>query len=71
MPQNTPDPLSHEEFKTLREIGAGTARSISSAHRERLIRLGYVKELLGNLILTEDGLTRVSLGNNRLVRLVA
>ena len=71
MPQNTPDALSHEEFKTLKEIGAGTARSIPSAHRERLIRLGYVKELLGNLILTEDGLTRISLGNNRLVRLVA
>jgi hypothetical protein len=67
MPQNTPDPLSHEKFKTLREIGSG----IPSAHRERLIRLGYVKELLGNLILTEDGLTRISLGNNRLARLVA
>jgi hypothetical protein len=51
-----PDTLTNEEFKALQQIGdAREKRAIPSQIRKRLIDLGYAKDVLGGLVVTEEG----------------
>jgi len=55
--------LSHEEFASLQEVGKGfMQRAIPHAHRDRLITLGYIVDLVGNLRLTDAGRVRLGAG---------
>jgi hypothetical protein len=55
--------LTTEEFASLREVNKGLMqRIIPLEHRERLIELGYIVELLGGLALTNHGRARLAMG---------
>ena len=58
-----PDPLSREEFETLKQIGVLPVK-VQAANRseKRLVLLGFAEEVLGLLVLTEDGMMRISMG---------
>jgi hypothetical protein len=58
-----PDTLTNEEFKALQQIGdAREKRAIPSQIRKRLIDLGYAKDVLGGLVVTEEGMLRIVMG---------
>jgi hypothetical protein len=64
MRQFLPDQLTPEEFAALKQIGdARQHRTIPAKIRERLILIGYVKEVLGGLIVTDEGMKRIVMGN--------
>jgi hypothetical protein len=64
MGQFLPDPLTREEFAALKQIGDGREPgTIPAKIRERLILIGYVKEVLGGLIVTDEGMKRIVMGN--------
>jgi hypothetical protein len=65
MRQFLPDPLTREEFAALKQIDdAGKPGTIPAKIRERLILVGYVKEVLAGLIVTDEGMLRIVLDND-------
>ena len=58
-----PDPLSREEFETLKQIGVLPVK-VQAANRseKRLVLLGFAEEVLGLLALTDDGIMRIAMG---------
>jgi hypothetical protein len=63
MIQFLPDPLTCDEFAALKQIDdAGSQETIPAEIRERLILIGYVKETLGGLIVTHEGMLRIVIG---------
>jgi hypothetical protein len=58
-----PDPLSRREFQALKRIGVLPAQ-IQARNRseKRLVLLGFAEEVLGILVLTEDGMMRIAMG---------
>jgi len=58
-----PDPLSHEEFEALKQIGVVPVKMQAANQSEkRLVLLGFVEEVLGLLAMTEDGIMRIAMG---------
>ena len=61
MVQESPAPLSSEEFASLLEVSKGDAqRDIPQLHWERLVAMGYALRRLGALGLTDAGLRRLA-----------
>jgi hypothetical protein len=57
MAQFLPDPITEAEFAALKHILASSpVRSVEPQIQERLVSLGYAKEILGCLVVTLDGL---------------
>lgn len=66
MVQESPAPLSSEEFASLLEVSKGDAqRDIPQLHWERLVAMGYALRRLGVLGLTEAGLRRLAAGDDQ------
>jgi hypothetical protein len=64
MDQILPPELSAFEFESLRQIAAHPAsHHVPSGVQSRLKDIGYVKEVLGGLVLTDDGLRRIAMDN--------
>lgn len=58
-----PDPLSREEFETLRQIGMVPVKKQVANQSERpLVLLGFAEDVLGRLALTDDGMMRIAMG---------
>jgi hypothetical protein len=58
-----PDPLSREEFETLKQIGVLPVKMEATNQSEkRLVLLGFAEEALGLLALTDDGMMRIAMG---------
>ena len=63
MDQILPPNLNDLEFEALRQIAAHPATChIPSTIQSRLKDIGYAKEVLGRLVLTDDGLQRIAMG---------
>ena len=63
MTQLLPDPLTEVEFAALKRILADSpVRGVEPQIQERLISMGYAKEILGCLIVTADGLMLIEMG---------
>jgi hypothetical protein len=63
MDQILPPELNDLEFEALRHLAAHPATSrIPSRIQSRLKDIGYAKEALGGIVLTKDGLQRISEG---------
>jgi hypothetical protein len=62
MEQILPPKLSDLEFQTLRQFKPHPATRVPSYIQFRLRDLGYTKEVLGGLVLTDDGLQRIAMG---------
>ena len=61
MDQILPPNLNDLEFEALRQIAAHPATChIPSTIQSRLKDIGYAKEVLGRLVLTDDGLQRIA-----------
>jgi hypothetical protein len=61
MDQILPPELNDFEFEAMRQIAAHPATChIPSAIQSRLKDIGYAKEVLGRLVLTDDGLQRIA-----------
>jgi hypothetical protein len=61
MDQILPPTLSDAEFDALREIAEHPATNhVPHSVESRLRDIGYAKEVLGDIVLTEDGLRRVA-----------
>ena len=57
MRQFLPDPLTREEFAALKQIDdAMEQETIPVEIRERLMLIGYVEEVHGGLIVTNEGM---------------
>jgi hypothetical protein len=57
------DPLSREEFETLKQIGVLPVKMEATNQSEkRLVLLGFAEEDLGLLALTDDGMMRIAMG---------
>jgi hypothetical protein len=66
MSQFLPDPLSKEEFAVLKQIGtAATIRTVPPRIQERLKLLGYATEVLGGLVVTDEGFLRIAMGRKK------
>ena len=66
MVQESPAPLSSEEFVSLLEVSKGDAqRDIPQLHWERLVAMGYALRRLGVLGLTEAGIRRLAAGDDQ------
>jgi hypothetical protein len=64
MDQILPPELSAFEFESLRQIAAHPAsHHVPSRVQFRLKDIGYGKEVLGGLVLTDDGLRRITIDN--------
>jgi hypothetical protein len=61
MEQILPPQLSDIEFQTLRQIKLHPTARVPSNIQFRLRDLGYTKEVLGGLVLTDDGLQRIAM----------
>jgi hypothetical protein len=62
MAQFLPDPLTEAEFAALKQIlAASTFCDVEPPIQERLISMGYAKEILGRLIVTAEGLILIDL----------
>ena len=62
MDQILPPELSDVELEALRQIAAHPVKSHIPAHvQSRLKDIGYAKEVLGGLVLTDDGLQRIAI----------
>jgi hypothetical protein len=63
MDQILPPALSDIELDALRQIAAHPAPRHIPAHiQSRLKDIGYAKEVLGAIVLTDDGLQRIAVG---------
>jgi hypothetical protein len=62
MDQILPPTLSDIELDALRQIAAHPVVRHIPAHQSRLMDLGYTKEVLGAIVLTDDGLQRIATG---------
>ena len=63
MDQILPPPLSDIELDALRQIAAHPVTRHIPAHiQSRLMDIGYTKEVLGAIVLTDDGLRRIATG---------
>src|ERR1700681_1294999 len=63
MDQILPPELNDLEFEALRQLAAHpTTHHIPSRIQSRLKDIGYAKEVLGGIVLTKDGLQRISEG---------
>jgi hypothetical protein len=63
MDQILPPELNFSEFEALRQLAAHPATGHIPHHiQSRLKDIGYVKEVLGGIVLTKDGLQRISEG---------
>ena len=57
--------LSAFEFESLRQIAAHPAsHHVPSRVQSRLKDIGYVREVLGNLIATDDGFRRIAMNKS-------
>ena len=57
-------PITREEFAALKQIDdAREYETIPVEIQERLILIGYVEEVLGGLIVTDEGMLRIVTGN--------
>jgi hypothetical protein len=66
MDQILPPELTDLELEALREIAVHPAtRHIPYRVQSRLKDIGYAKEVLGGLVLTDDGLQRVTIDRER------
>jgi hypothetical protein len=62
MDQILPPELNDFELEALRQIGAHPAAGhIPPRILFRLIDIGYAKEVLGGIVLTQDGLQRIAM----------
>ena len=62
MDQILPPELNDLEFQALRQIAAHPAAyHVPSTIQSRLKNIGYVKDVLGGLVLTDDGLQRIAM----------
>jgi hypothetical protein len=62
MDQILPPKLSDLELEALRQIKTHPAtRHIPSCIQSRLGDLGYTKQVLGGIVLTDDGLQRIAI----------
>jgi len=62
MDQILPPELNAFEFEAMRQIAAHPAsHHVPSGVQSRLKDIGYVKEVLGGLVLTDDGLQRIAM----------
>jgi hypothetical protein len=53
-------PLSDDELRALKQIGDVRSRStIPTRVKERLIAKGYAKDVLGSLVITDEGMLRL------------
>ena len=58
------DPLSPAEFDSLRELSAGLGwKPLPSLHTAKLLRLGYARDAVGGLSISELGQLRVAKGS--------
>jgi hypothetical protein len=56
------EPLSTDELEALKAIANGPpSRAIHGKLQERLVQLGYVKDVLGNLVITDQGAKLIAL----------
>jgi hypothetical protein len=63
MDQILPPELNDLEFEALRQLAAHPATcQIPFGIESRLKDIGYAKEVLGGIVLTKDGLQRISEG---------
>ena len=63
MDQILPPTLSDIELDALRQITAHpVTRQIPAHIRSRLMDIGHTKEVLGAIVLTDDGLQRIATG---------
>jgi hypothetical protein len=63
MPKSTPEPLSSDEFAALKAVSISLpSPAIPAEIESRLLQLGYIEEVLGNLVLTDEGVKRIALG---------
>ena len=63
MGKTLPEPLTNEEFAVLKRIGYFPANAPPSNQiQQRLVLLGYAKEILGRLVLTDAGLQKIAEG---------
>lgn len=59
-----PQPLSGDEFAALKKLNKGLlSERISDEHAAKLIKLGYAKEGLGGIGITDLGKIRIAQGN--------
>jgi hypothetical protein len=59
-----PEPLSSDEFAALLAVSVSPpSRTIPEEIQSRLLKLGYIEDVLGNLFVTDDGVKRIALGN--------
>ena len=66
MDQILPPELSDVELEALRQIAAHPATGRIPAHvQSRLKDIGYAKEVLGGIVLTDDGLQRIAIDRER------
>ncbi|HYM33263.1 MAG TPA: hypothetical protein VEU47_18335 [Candidatus Cybelea sp.] len=64
MPANDPNArLAPREFESLKEVAKGIMQlAIPAQHKAALIKLGFIEETSGRLLLTEIGKIRVAAG---------
>jgi hypothetical protein len=63
MPKSAPEPLSSDEFAALKAISIPPpSRAIPGPIQSKLLQLGCVEEVLGNLVITDEGRKRLALG---------
>jgi hypothetical protein len=61
----THDKLSEDEFAALTQLSKSFARgTVVEQISSRLVKLGYAKEFMSNLMITDSGLARLALGQN-------
>jgi hypothetical protein len=64
-----PDPLTPEEFTSLKAVAAAPPlRGLPYKIQRRLVDLGFAETVRGGLIATEDGLLRIKLSLNENLR---
>jgi hypothetical protein len=57
------EPLSKDELAALKALAIGPpSRAIQGELQSRLLQLGYFEDVLGNLVVTDEGLKRIALG---------
>jgi hypothetical protein len=57
------EPVSSDEFAALKAVSVSPlSRAILGEIESRLMQLGYFEEVLGNLVITDDDVKRIALG---------